>query len=81
MLDSCGIHHRLLNAVVETEPGTDCYGIMDVFSDRIELRGVGNLVSAVMPWKLPTSTHQTEESQQLSGKASANGVALTAQAL
>ena len=47
-IDEWGIHHRVLNAVVETEPGTDCYGFIDVFSNRLEVRGVGNMVSAVM---------------------------------
>ena len=47
-MDDWGIHHRVLNAVIETAPGTDCYGIVDVFRDRLELRGVGDMVSAVM---------------------------------
>jgi manganese-dependent ADP-ribose/CDP-alcohol diphosphatase len=47
-LDDWGIHHRVLNAVVETQPGTDCHGIIDVFRDRLELRGSGAMVSAVM---------------------------------
>ena len=48
MLDDWGIHHRVLNAVVETEPGTDCYGIIDMYNDRLEIRGVGDMESAVM---------------------------------
>ena len=48
VVDDWGIHHRVLNAVVETEPGTDCYGIIDMYKDRIELRGVGDMESAVM---------------------------------
>ena len=48
MVDDWGLHHRVLNAVVETEPGTDCYGIIDVYSNRLELRGIGDMVSAVM---------------------------------
>lgn len=47
-VDDWGLHHRVLNAVVETEPGTNCYGIIDVYSDRLELRGTGNMVSAAM---------------------------------
>ncbi len=48
VVDDWGIHHRVLNAVVETEPGTDCYGIIDAYADRLELRGVGDMESAVM---------------------------------
>ena len=44
--DDFGIHHRVLNAVVETPPGRDCYGWLDVFADRLHLRGCGDLQSA-----------------------------------
>ena len=51
-MDEWGIHHRVLNAVVETKPGTGCYGIMDVYTDRLELRGTGDMVSAIMHARL-----------------------------
>ena len=47
-MDEWGIRHRVLNAVVETKPGTACHGIMDVYTDRLELRGIGDMVSAIM---------------------------------
>jgi len=58
-VDEWGIHHRVLNAVVEAKPGTDCYGFIDVFSDRLELRGVGNMVSAVMHARQQDSSGRT----------------------
>ena len=46
--DEWGIHHRVLNAVVETPPGQDCFGWVDVFNDRVEVVGFGTLQSATM---------------------------------
>ena len=54
-MDEWGIHHRVLNAVVETKPGTACHGIMDVYTDRLELRGAGDMVSANMHARLQKS--------------------------
>ena len=31
--------HRVCKAVLETPPGRDCYGICDVFPDRLVVRG------------------------------------------
>jgi hypothetical protein len=47
-LDEHGVHHRVLSAVVETAPGRDCFGIISVFSDRLELQGFDRLASATM---------------------------------
>ena len=49
-LDEHGVHHRVLNAVLEAEPGKDCYGWIDAYSDRLELVGVGELQSQQMPF-------------------------------
>ena len=54
-MDEWGIHRRVLNAVVETRPGTACHGIMDVYTDRLELRGTGDMVSAIMHARLQKS--------------------------
>lgn len=53
MVDEWGIHHRVLNAVVEREPGTDCHGVIDVYGNRLELRGMGDMLSAVMHARHP----------------------------
>ena len=44
-LDEHGVHHRVLNAVLETKPGKDCYGWIDAYSDHLDLVGVGELES------------------------------------
>ena len=49
-VDEHGIHHRVLNAVLETKPGKDCYGCIDVYGDRLDLVGVGELDSQNMPF-------------------------------
>ena len=47
--EQSSVHHRVLNAVVETLPGTDCYGVVDVFEDRLRLAGFGRLETADLP--------------------------------
>jgi manganese-dependent ADP-ribose/CDP-alcohol diphosphatase len=44
--DEFGIHHRVCEAVLETEPGHDCHGIVHVSDDMIEIRGFGTFASA-----------------------------------
>lgn len=44
--DEYGIHHRVCEAVLETEPGHDCHGIVHVYDDMIEICGFGNFTSA-----------------------------------
>ncbi|BFI04553.1 manganese-dependent ADP-ribose/CDP-alcohol diphosphatase [Marchantia polymorpha subsp. ruderalis] len=43
--DSCNIHHVVLEAVLECPPGENAYGRVDVFHDRLSLRGIGRMVS------------------------------------
>ncbi len=45
-----GIHHVVLPAVLETPPGRDCHGHLEVYSDRIELRGVDTMMSLSLPF-------------------------------
>lgn len=51
-VDDHGVHHRVLSAVVETAPGRDCFGIVSVYSDRLELQGYDRMASATM--RFPT---------------------------
>ena len=44
--DEFGIHHRVCEAVLETEPGHDCHGIVHVCDNVIEICGFGNFTSA-----------------------------------
>ena len=69
-MDEWGIHHRVLNAVVETKPGTGCYGIMDVYTDRLELRGTGDMVSAIMHARLQKAMDDNQCQQQHKDAAS-----------
>eukprot|EP00192_Tetraselmis_astigmatica_P013236 CAMPEP_0117671066 /NCGR_PEP_ID=MMETSP0804-20121206/13120_1 /TAXON_ID=1074897 /ORGANISM="Tetraselmis astigmatica, Strain CCMP880" /LENGTH=338 /DNA_ID=CAMNT_0005479471 /DNA_START=250 /DNA_END=1266 /DNA_ORIENTATION=- len=48
--DDVGIHHVVLKGIVEAQPGHDCHGIVEVFTDFIVIRGAG-LQSAVMQIK------------------------------
>lgn len=46
--DSHGVHHRVLEAILECPPGTDAFGHIDVYEHRISLVGVGRMESADM---------------------------------
>eukprot|EP00887_Chlorella_sp_A99_P002374 scaffold10.g2374.t1 len=48
--DEMGIHHRVCAAVLETPPGRDCYGIVSVYEDRMEVEGVDTFESGT--WRL-----------------------------
>lgn len=50
LLDEHGIHHLVLPAVLETPPGRDCYGHVDVWEDRIEIQGVDTMMSLHLPF-------------------------------
>jgi hypothetical protein len=59
-LDEHNIHHRVLSAVVETTPGSDCFGIISIFEDRLELQGSHRLQSAIMKFhKQPRHLQQS----------------------
>ena len=77
-VDEWGIHHRVLNAVVETKPGTACHGIMDVYTNRLELRGTGDMVSAIMHARLQKSM-DFKQCQQENGDAASDGVQIVGQ--
>ncbi|PRW39318.1 manganese-dependent ADP-ribose CDP-alcohol diphosphatase-like [Chlorella sorokiniana] len=49
--DEAGIRHRVCKAVLETPPGRECYGIVDVYPDAIHIRGVDTFASE--HWPLP----------------------------
>lgn len=40
LVDAEGIHHMVLPGVVETAPGRDAYGVVEVYEDRLLLKGV-----------------------------------------
>ncbi|KAI4342516.1 hypothetical protein MLD38_027138 [Melastoma candidum] len=44
-IDSRGIHHKVFEAALECPPGTDAFGYVDVYDDRLLLFGTGRLES------------------------------------
>ncbi|KAI4336233.1 hypothetical protein L6164_014783 [Bauhinia variegata] len=47
-VDSHGIHHRVLEAALECPPGTDAFGYVDVYDDRLSLVGTDRMPSTDM---------------------------------
>ena len=50
-VDEHGIHHRVVGAVLEAPPGTDAYGDVEVYDDRLVLRGAGVVASTEMRFR------------------------------
>ncbi|XP_050225883.1 manganese-dependent ADP-ribose/CDP-alcohol diphosphatase [Mercurialis annua] len=50
-VDSHGIHHRSFEAALECPPGTDAFGYVDVYDDRLVLFGTDRMESTVMCFK------------------------------
>ena len=63
-VDEHGVHHRVLSAVVETAPGRDCFGIISVFNDRLELQGFDRLASATMQFQPQEQRADKENAEQ-----------------
>ncbi|KAI3785814.1 hypothetical protein L1987_44940 [Smallanthus sonchifolius] len=51
-VDSCGVHHRVLEAALECPPGTDAFGHIDVYEDRLSLIGTDRMASTEMVFNL-----------------------------
>lgn len=47
-IDSHGVQHRVLEAALECPPGTDAYGYIDVYDDKLSLIGTDRMVSTDM---------------------------------
>lgn len=47
-VDSSGIHHRVLEAALECPPGTDAYGHVDVYDDKLTILGTDRMESMEM---------------------------------
>ncbi|KAL6763309.1 Metallo-dependent phosphatase [Haematococcus lacustris] len=48
--DEAGIHHVVLPAVLETPPGRDCYGHVEVTDKTLFLHGVDTMMSLKLPY-------------------------------
>ncbi|CAA0818094.1 Manganese-dependent ADP-ribose/CDP-alcohol diphosphatase [Striga hermonthica] len=47
-VDSYGVHHRVLEAALECPPGTDAFGYVELFDDRLVLTGTDRMGSQEM---------------------------------
>ncbi|KAK3439873.1 hypothetical protein EUGRSUZ_B00212 [Eucalyptus grandis] len=47
-IDSHGVHHKVFEAALECPPGTDAYGYVDVYDDRLSLFGAGKMENCDM---------------------------------
>ncbi|KAL6583728.1 hypothetical protein OROMI_003017 [Orobanche minor] len=47
-VDSHGVHHRVFEAALECPPGTDAFGCVDLFNDRLVLSGADRMESQEM---------------------------------
>ncbi|KAL3642304.1 hypothetical protein CASFOL_013119 [Castilleja foliolosa] len=47
-VDSHGVHHRVFEAALECPPGTDAFGCVDLFEDRLVLSGTDRMRSQEM---------------------------------
>ncbi|ERN14490.1 hypothetical protein AMTRI_Chr06g176320 [Amborella trichopoda] len=50
-IDSHGVHHRVLEAALECPPGSDAFGYMDVYHDRLSLVGTDRMKSTEMAFE------------------------------
>lgn len=53
-LEEAGVHFRVCKAVLETPPGRDCWGIVDVYDSHIEVRGADTFASGLWPLSAPS---------------------------
>jgi manganese-dependent ADP-ribose/CDP-alcohol diphosphatase len=58
-IDSHGVHHRTLEAALECPPGTDAFGSVYVYDDRISLVGTNRMASTEMHFDHQTSICMT----------------------
>ncbi|PIA51631.1 hypothetical protein AQUCO_01100470v1 [Aquilegia coerulea] len=51
-IDSHGIHHRVLEAALECPPGSNAFGFVDAYDDRLSLSGTDRMASTEMIFRL-----------------------------
>ncbi|CAO2211794.1 unnamed protein product [Urochloa humidicola] len=57
-VDDHGVHHRTLEAALECPPGTDAFGRVDVYPDRLSLVGSDRMASTEMLLNTSSSTSE-----------------------
>ncbi|KAM9296778.1 manganese-dependent ADP-ribose/CDP-alcohol diphosphatase [Gastrophryne carolinensis] len=50
--DSHGVHHITMEGVIESPPGQNAYGTVEVYEDKMVLRGRGRVRSRVLPFRM-----------------------------
>lgn len=55
--DAKGVQYRVLNGVIETKPGRDCYAVMQVYQNMLRLVGYGAMAS--QDFSLPEAAIKT----------------------
>ncbi|KAG0464183.1 hypothetical protein HPP92_020252 [Vanilla planifolia] len=50
-VDVHGIHHCVLEAALECPPGTDAFGYVDVYNDKLVLHGTNRMASIEMAFE------------------------------
>uniref|UniRef100_A0A383VZW1 Manganese-dependent ADP-ribose/CDP-alcohol diphosphatase n=1 Tax=Tetradesmus obliquus TaxID=3088 RepID=A0A383VZW1_TETOB len=71
LVDEAGIHHLVLPAVLETPPGRDAYGTVEVLADRLLLKGVDTCMSAVVKLSAEAVQRQQAVLQRLAAAGAA----------
>eukprot|EP00882_Tetradesmus_deserticola_P028453 GHRQ01031696.1.p1 GENE.GHRQ01031696.1~~GHRQ01031696.1.p1 ORF type:complete len:239 (+),score=67.87 GHRQ01031696.1:143-859(+) len=71
LVDEAGIHHLVLPAVLETPPGRDAYGSIQVLADRLLLKGVDTCMSAVVKLSPEAVQRQRVVLQRIAAAAAA----------
>ena len=49
--DDHGVHHLVWPAILEAKPGSNAFGIVTVYEDRMEVEGYGKVHSRCMDFK------------------------------
>ena len=49
--DNEGVHHITLPSPLESTVDSNAYGIMDIYKDRCELKGRGDVISRILPYR------------------------------
>lgn len=57
-IDSHGVHHRVLEAALECPPGTDGFGYVNVYNDRLSLIGTDRMESTELHFNLQADLRQ-----------------------
>ncbi len=50
--DTCGLLHITVPAVIETPPGNQCCGVVEVYKDRVDIVGFGRVPQLTIPLTL-----------------------------